>query len=198
MSEKPFIHRKEEIRLPEAGDLLLAEPMMTDPYFGRGAILILDAPPQGGHLGLLMNKRTSVSLGELIPDWQAGKEIPVFCGGPVDMERLFMIHTLGDILKDSTEIKPGLYVGANLDDVVEYVESGGIVEGKMRFFMGYCGWSPRQLLQEMKNHTWVVSNHRDNDDILSGDGTEYWRNEVKFLGDEFRSWLIVPPDPSYN
>ena len=183
---------------PGVGQLLIAQPVMNDPYFSRSVNLILDTPEDGGHFGLMLNKETDLTLFDLMPDWEAGKKVPVFCGGPVDMERMFLLHSLGHKLGDAHEILPGLFVGADLDAIIDYIDNDGDIDGKIRFFLGYCGWSPAQLEGEIRNRTWAIANISDPTLLLSGAGNEYWTREVKNLGDEFKPWLNVPINPSLN
>lgn len=180
-----------------SGALLISEPLMTDSDFSRAVILVLDEPEEGGHFGLILNKSTEMTLKDLMPEWEAGRKVPVFCGGPVDLERMFLLHTLGDELGSCVEVLPGIFVGAEIDKIIEYIDNGGEVDGKMRFFLGYCGWSPGQLSAEIDGNTWAV-NPKPLDNLLSGRGNKYWRREVEQLGDDYRSWLLVPSDPSLN
>lgn len=183
---------------PGQGSLLIADPMMREEYFFRSVVMILDVPDGGGQLGLVLNKGTRLTLKDLMPDWESGEHVPVFSGGPVDMERLFLLHTLGDVFPDAMEVCPGIFVGGDVDDIISYIDSGGEVEGKMRFFLGYCGWAPSQLRHEIERHSWAVNNNPGGPELLTGEGMEYWRHEVENLGPDYRSWLMVPPDPSYN
>lgn len=183
---------------PGQGSLLIADPMMRGDYFSRSVILILDVPKSGGELGLVLNKCTHLTLQNLIPDWDNGASVPVFSGGPVDMERLFLLHTLIDVFPDAMEVCPGIYVGGDVDEIINYIDSGGEIDGKMRFFLGYSGWMPGQLKKEIERHSWAVNPFPIDNDLLEGDGTEYWRREVERMGPDYRSWLMVPPDPSYN
>lgn len=182
----------------EIGSLLMAEPLMKDPYFGRSVILVLDKPEDNGHFGLILNKPTEMTLQDLMPEWEEGKRIPIYCGGPVDLQRMFLLHTLGEELGDSMEVAPGIFVGADLDKIISYIEDGGEVEGRMRFFIGYCGWSPGQLAAEISGNTWAVNTFAGGENLLKGLGDDYWRREVADLGEDYRSWLIVPTDPSLN
>lgn len=183
---------------PGQGSLLIADPMMREAYFFRAVVMILDVPDGGGQLGLVLNKGTQLTLKDLMPDWESGAHVPVFSGGPVDMERLFLLHTLGEVFPDAMEVCPGIFVGGDVDDIISYIDSGGEVEGKMRFFLGYCGWAPSQLRHELQRHSWAVNNNPGGPELLTGEGIEYWRHEVERLGPGYRSWLMVPPDPSYN
>jgi|InofroStandDraft_1065614.scaffolds.fasta_scaffold01600_15 putative transcriptional regulator len=180
------------------GDVLVAEPLMQEGIFRRSVILILDADVSSGYMGLVLNHKTSLSMQDLIPKWEGGKRVPLFAGGPVDLERLFMLHTLGDVFKGCKEILPGIFVGANMDDVVEYVDSGGEVEGRMRFFLGYSGWQSNQLESELLGKSWALERHEPASALLQGTGNAYWRRQVARLGDSYRSWLIVPQDAAHN
>lgn len=183
---------------PHMGSLLISEPLMNDSYFGRSAILVLDEPDDGGHFGLILNKPTEMTLSNLMPDWEKGKRVPIFCGGPVDLQRMFLLHTLGEKLGSSAEVLPGIYVGADLDKIIDYIEEGGEVDGKLRFFLGYCGWSPGQLANEIEGKTWAVNALPQCSNLLKGQGINYWNREVKDLGEDYRGWLVIPTDPSLN
>lgn len=183
---------------PHMGSLLISEPLMNDKYFSRSAILVLDEPEEGGHFGLILNKPTEMTLQDLMPNWEAGRRIPIHCGGPVDLQRMFLLHTLGEKLGSSTEILPGIYVGADLDKIIDYIEEGGKVDGNLRFFLGYCGWSPGQLAGEINGKTWAVNALPQCQNLLKGEGMEYWNREVRDLGEDYRGWLMVPLDPSMN
>ena len=183
---------------PHSGSLLISEPLMDDAYFSRSSILVLDEPKDGGHFGLILNKPTSMSLKDLMPEWEGGDNIPIYCGGPVDMERMFLLHTLGNKLGSNIEVLPGIYVGADLDKIIDYIDNGGEADGNLRFFLGYCGWSPGQLKAEINGKTWAVNALPQTPNLLSGSGLDYWNREVKDLGEEYRGWLVVPLDPSMN
>ncbi len=85
-----------------------------------------------------------------------------------------------------------------MDDVVEYVDSGGEVEGRMRFFLGYSGWQSNQLESELLGKSWALERHEPASALLQGTGNAYWRRQVARLGDSYRSWLIVPQDAAHN
>lgn len=183
---------------PLRGQLLVAEPMLSGDVFERAVVVMLDVDRQLGHLGLVLNKPLNTTLRELAPSWSPDVHLPVFCGGPVDLQRLFVLHTLGDVIKGASKVTDGLYVGGDLHSIMDYVEYDGDVEGKMRFFLGYSGWSKDQLQSEIIRHSWTVNSAPDYSTLLTGYGEGYWRREVTRLGENYRSWLSVPSDPALN
>lgn len=198
MDIKELLFSDLPISRPHSGSLLVSEPLLEDEYFSRSAILVLDEPEDGGHFGLILNKCTEMTMQHLMPDWEAGKRVPLYCGGPVDLQRMFLLHTLGEQLGSNCEVLPGIYVGADLDKIIEYVENGGEVEGNLRFFLGYCGWSPGQLSAEILEKAWGVNSLPQCQNLLRGRGLDYWTREVQDLGEEYRAWLMVPTDPNMN
>lgn len=198
MNLDSIIHKDPTIINPQKGDLLIAEPLLNEPYFKRSVVLLLDNDENNGHLGLTLNKITPVTLQDLFPDWQAGKNIPVYSGGPVEADRLFMLHSLGDRFKGSLEVAPGIFVGADLDDVIDYINNDNYSEGEIRFFLGYSGWTKDQLTNEILKNTWALNTNVTPHDMLTGSEDSYWRREVEKLGEKYRSWLVVPANPSLN
>lgn len=201
------------------GDLMIAEPLMRDDIFRRAVVLVLDAPgddkqqnkaaadaelfDEAGIMGLILNNKSQYTLANLMSEWAEGERIPLYIGGPVELERLFMLHTMGDRFPGSTEIAKGIFVGGKLDDIVDYINNGGQIEGKMRFFLGYTGWGSGQLQQERDAKVWAHSSAdlrapEDAIQLLRGEGNSFWRREVERLGNDYRNWLNVPEDPTEN
>lgn len=198
MDLESIIYKAPTIVNPQKGDLLIAEPLLDEPYFKRSVILLLDEDNNQGHIGLALNKITPVSLQDLFPDWKAGAEVPVYSGGPVEADRLFMLHTMGDRFEGSMEVSPGLYVGAKLDDIIDYINNNRYADGNIRFFLGYSGWSRGQLTSEILKNTWALNPNPGHTDVLTGAEDLYWRREVRRLGEKYRSWLLVPSNPAFN
>ena len=198
MDLESIIYKDPTIVNPQKGDLLIAEPLLDEPYFKRSVILLLDEDNNQGHIGLALNKITPVSLQDLFPDWKAGAEVPVYSGGPVEADRLFMLHTMGDRFEGSMEVSPGLYVGAKLDDIIDYINNNRYADGNIRFFLGFSGWSRGQLTSEILKNTWALNPNPGHTDVLTGAEDLYWRREVRRLGEKYRSWLLVPSNPAFN
>ncbi len=190
-------NKTETIEL-KRGDLLLANPFLKQPDFYRSAVLLLEKDLNGGFLGLTLNRPTRLLMRDIFDLPQEALDVEVYGGGPVDGDRLFMLHTLGDKVEGSLEIANGIYVGGELTDIARAVTGGAAITGDMRFFIGYSGWAKGQLEDEIAGNFWAVSRNYDPKLLLTGSGSDYWREEVANLGDKYRSWLMIPENPSDN
>lgn len=184
---------------PAPGSLLVAEPFLRDEYFAHSVVCLVDYEPAGEAMGVVLNHPTPYTLQQLLADVKSPEPVRVYCGGPMSADRLYYIHTLGpDIVPGCREIKQGLYIGGDFKAMTDYVNSGYPVEGAMRFFIGYSGWSRRQLDEEIDNRVWAVTPGRSRSLTLTGSGDAYWHSTVRAMGSTYRGWLYHPQNPSAN
>lgn len=183
---------------PQAGMLLVASPKLREAYFRDSVVLILEHDASMGFIGLTLNKETKLTLSDLIDKDFSGAVIPIFRGGPVDEDRLFMLHTLGRELDSHLQCVPGLWVGGELEKLAEYLEVNNRSEGMIRFFLGYSGWEKDQLEEEIEQGYWGVLPAFPAQELISGTGKKFWRKAVAALGDGFKNWLLMPDDPRDN
>ena len=182
---------------PHLGDLLIAEPFMNDDYFARSAVLMLRL--SGGNVtGIVLNNKTRYTLQEVVNGIETETPIPLYCGGPVGLDRLLILHTLGDVLKGSEHLFGDYYINGDMRIIKSYVNAGEPIEGKIRFFVGYSGWSVAQLFGELRRHSWAVLKNADCGSLLHGCGNEFWLDKVRLLGEIYRPWTICPLDPKMN
>lgn len=190
-----------EQRKPYSGALLVAEPFLSESYFKHSVVCLVDYNERDGGLGLVMNHLTHYRMPDILPQvvrTDATQAIPVFCGGPMSEDRLFYIHTLGpEIISNSSELTPGVYVGGSFEDALDYINSGYPTEGKIRFFVGYSGWGSGQLEEEIKANTWAVTEMPDKG-LLDGSKDGYWHKTVRGMGRKYRGWLYHPEDIHAN
>lgn len=191
-------HPASKITDPKEGMLLLSAPMMVDNFFTRSVVLLVERGEAGTHTGLILNHSLDLNLNQIIEGTEKQVDVPLFNGGPVDLTKMFVLHKLGDKIRDSIEILPGIFIGGNNADIMDCIESGEISDGSFRLFFGICGWDANQLTKEILENSWAVNSHPDPDDLLSGKGDAFWRREVRKLGETHRSWLSMPIHPSFN
>ena len=113
-------------------------------------------------------------------------------------DRLYFMHTLGDLIPDSREITPGLSIGGDFDAMLSIVNDGYAAEGHLRFFLGYSGWGVEQLDGELLKNVWAVTDIPSVTDILSGEEDAYWHRIVRSMGSRYRGWLYHPRNPHSN
>lgn len=138
---------------------LIAMPAMVDPHFSKTLTFICEHNDQGA-LGVVVNRPIDMNLHSLLeqvsipPDSDAFKLIPVHFGGPVQVDRGFVLHTpLGQwqsTLAVNAEI--GLTTSR---DILQAVACG---KGPQQILvtLGYAGWAPGQLEHELSQNAWLT------------------------------------------
>lgn len=183
--------------LPVQGSILISEPFLQDAYFQRSVVLLVEHNTQGS-MGFVLNKKTDLIVNTFFPELEEYPEIPIYLGGPVSANRLFFIHSLGDlIVPDSVKIKDRLYFDGDFEALKRYIQNGHSIEGKVKFFLGYSGWTEGQLGNEISKNSWVVS-HAAKENVLLADGESFWKNSLEQLGSNYEAWTKYPKDPYLN
>ena len=159
MSERSDAKDVDEDDSGLAGHLLIAMPNIGDPRFDR-AVIYLFAHQSTGAMGLIVNRQTDdVSFADLLEqlDLEVGPamgETPVRFGGPVEMERGFVLHSPDYHREDATlQVDEDVSMTATVD-VLRAMASG---DGPKRslFALGYAGWGPGPLEREIRQNGWL-------------------------------------------
>ena len=188
-------------RPAEQGSLLVSEPFLQERYFKHAVISLIDLAAENGTMGVVLNNRTGLLLHEVVDEIRPSRRVNVYCGGPLSHDRLFFLHTLGpDIVTGAAEYAPGLYIGGDFAAVVDYVNSGYPLNGVLRFFIGYSGWSPGQLSEELENDVWAVASPDavPATVLLSNHGDSLWHTVVRTMGPDYRLWRLHPMSTRAN
>ncbi len=181
---------------PAAGCLLISEPFMLDPNFKRSVILLTEYS-EGGALGFILNQSGEYLLGDLLPE-VSYSEIPVFFGGPVANNTLHFIHCCPDKIEGGIEIGAGIYWGGDFDEVKKLITGYSLKMDEIRFFTGYSGWTPKQLDDEIKEDSWMVTDKLDKEMIFGKNEENLWREVVKGLGQRYAHIANFPENPELN
>ncbi len=182
---------------PQKGSLLLAEPFMLDSNFERSVILLCEHDPHSGSMGLVLNQKSNLILTDII-DVIDNDIFPLYVGGPVDMENLFFIHRAPDKIDGSFHLVEDIYFGGDFEKVVFLVNDGLILPKDIKFFIGYAGWSPNQLEEEIRQNSWAVHNHFPPDILLLSDGEDLWKQALISLGPKYAHVANFPKSPDLN
>lgn len=182
---------------PRQGKILISEPFSKDSYFGRSVILITDYTREEGSVGLILNKPLEVTINDIILDFPEFSGT-VYAGGPVNTERVFMLHTLGDIIPNSVHVIGDLYWGGDFDAIKLMIAANRITEHQLCFFVGYSGWAPEQLESELSQDSWLVTDTPSHQ-ILEDSRQTIWKDTLRNMKKHtYRLWADYPQDPSWN
>ena len=169
-----------------APGFLIAAPNMRDPRFERSVVLLAEAGDEGA-LGFIINREMPYNLGEI--EDQIGfaigsltRQRVVHYGGPVSPERgwiLFDTEALPETDEPVIEIGDTMRVGATMDALKLLVE--GDAQHRFRLILGYAGWAPEQLSEEIKTGSWLTL-EVDRSLVFDTPVEELWEAAIKRLG----------------
>ena len=142
------------------GQFLLATPSMQDPRF-KDALIYICSHDRSGAMGLIINQsKSGLHLSDILE--QIGIEgdvkvadTPVLNGGPVDIDRGFVLHS-PDYFKKDTSLK--------LSETLTLTSTKDILEALVRIdapkkamlAIGYSGWGAGQLEKEIGQNSWLI------------------------------------------
>ena len=184
------------IQIPSTGKLLISDPTLDDYYFNKSVILIADYNKKDGSFGIIINKPINTKLNDILYDF-SDFDSQLYLGGPIKTDRIFFIHTLGNIIEGSKKILDGIYWGGDVNTVKYMIKNKEINSENIRFFIGYSGWAPMQLEEEIENHSWIISKTTAND-IIHIKPKKLWRDLILHSGKEHAMWANFPRNPKLN
>jgi len=175
------------------GKLLIATPeLLTDGVFSQSVIFITD-DHENGTVGFILNKPIPATVNELT---RLNIPLQLYNGGPVSPDRLYFIHRLPELIPGGYEIYDGLYWGGDL----KAFETGELpadkLTGKIKFFVGYSGWSEGQLDDEIKRGAWLVSSKRI--DPITVNPKTLWKELLVETDPDLVMWKNAPLNPELN
>ena len=180
---------------PAPGILLIADPFLKDPNFLRTVVFLCEHQDEGS-FGFVLNKSYDYTLDQLISGLEDLK-IPVYQGGPVQMDTVHFLHQCPDKITGGYEIIDGVYWGGSFETAIALIRSGEIGLTNIRFFIGYSGWGSGQLADELKEKSWLTVQaiqklvfHKHTDEI--------WKDSLRHLGGEYEIMVNFPIDPQLN
>jgi putative transcriptional regulator len=148
------------------GQMLIAMPAMNDERFARTVIYVC-AHSSEGAMGIVVNQRAQnikfpdllVQL-EVIPASERielptrAEDVKVLKGGPVETGRGFVLHSADFFIENSTlPIDEGICLTATLDILKAIARGNGPASAVLA--LGYAGWAPGQLEQEIQQNGWL-------------------------------------------
>jgi putative transcriptional regulator len=137
---------------------LVAMPGLTDPAFAGSLIYLCEHSVEEGSMGLVVNKPLAITWANVFQklvkgDFQ-GSDEPVLIGGPVEVERGFVLHTnSAKRWESSMRITKDLLMTTSTDVIAALGQGDG--PDQALICLGYAGWEPGQLEEEIANNAWL-------------------------------------------
>jgi putative transcriptional regulator len=138
---------------------LIAMPNMADPHFARSLTYICEHNEQGA-LGVVVNRPIDLTLRALfeqieipLSDDERGL-LPVYFGGPVQVDRGFVLHCPPGAWQSTLSINGEIGLTTSRD-ILQAVGAG---RGPQQILvsLGYAGWAPGQLEHELGQNAWLT------------------------------------------
>lgn len=137
------------------GSVLVAKEKLGDPNFAESVVLIIQRDEDEGTLGIVINRPSDVPLSQIFPQIKHAPADPVYMGGPVGITVGQALLRLPEKANDATQIADDVYVTTS-KKLIEKSVASGAQASKFRLFLGYAGWAPGQLENEVQLGAWSV------------------------------------------
>lgn len=159
------------------GKILVTTRDAGDPLFAQSVILLVEYD-QTGVLGLMVNRRTTVPLSRALREVKgsAGRSDPIYVGGPVELDTAFALARAPRKPAGGVEVFGNLYF-ITARTALEKALGAPANPAALRFYLGYCGWTPRQLENEVRLGVWHIFN-RSEDLPFDADPSTLWSRMI--------------------
>ena len=170
--------------------LLVANPDMPDPVFQQTVILILPTATLPLVVGIVINKPTKMTLGQLFSHSPgiANRAQSVYFGGPVDLDSPLILMRAGLAPNATTHIFKDVFMSIDAGSISEIL-SRPESDKDLRVFLGRAQWSVNQLHAEILQGAWTTA-PASPDLVFSGDPAAVWRtleqqSKLREIEDDF-------------
>jgi putative transcriptional regulator len=136
--------------------ILIAHPAFRDLEY-RQTVLVAAPAPNGGHVGVILNRPTRRTLGSLFPEHEPSKKVadPVYYGGPFSRGALVaLVRADSAPGSGSVLLMKNLYLAFRANTIDHVIET---TPNEARYFVGYVGWRPGELKSEIDRGMWTVT-----------------------------------------
>lgn len=163
---------------------LIAMPGLEDPNFYHSVTYICEHNEEGA-MGITINRPLDVNLGDILDHMEISctadvvRDRPVFMGGPVNIERGFVLHTPADGWESTLKITDDIGLTTSKDILQALADGAG--PSRALIALGYAGWGEGQLETELAENAWL-SAEATPDILFDLPIEERWNAAAKILG----------------
>ena len=159
---------------------LITTPQLNDSVFDKGIIYLCEHNNDGA-MGIMLNKPIP-NIETILSKFDLKNISPkpnIYLGGPVDVNKGFVIHENDYEINGTLEVSKKVSLTSNLKIVSDILKGNG--PNKFRFALGYSGWGPGQLEEELKQGNWLIL-PADQSLIFSTPSNVMWETACQKLG----------------
>lgn len=163
---------------------LLATPSIQDPLFASSVVYMCEHSQQGS-MGIVINHLSDQTLENVLQQLDINCEdpqildIPVFIGGPVNLQQGFVLHSWSHDWDKSLPINPNLFLTGSKDILQAIAKNEG--PDQFLVLLGYSGWAAGQLEQELQDNAWLTT-HSSAEITFHPDIDQKWQMAFETLG----------------
>lgn len=164
---------------------LIAAPNMKDPTFA-GTVVYLCEHTKSGAMGIVINRSIRLSVESLLQRIgienknPALKDVFLYDGGPVQIERGFVLHSANKKYHSTMQVTDRIYLSTS-GDILEAIGACEDAPEKFLLSLGYSGWSEGQLEAELSVSGWLIA-PADDKIIFDTPIDERYEKALKLLG----------------
>jgi putative transcriptional regulator len=178
-----------------APSLLVAMPQLDDPNF-RHTVVLLCQHSKEGAWGLVLNRPTGQPAAKVVqmdPALEGDSGLEVWIGGPVEPQRGFLLLGEDPGVGDSEKVSDGLHLTASVEVLRRVLEAAPTDSAlqRARLLLGYAGWGPGQLDQELTASAWLTA-PPDPDLVFATPAETMWEVAIRGLGVDPMMLQVAP------
>lgn len=139
----------------KAGFYIKSTAALNGSFFEHTNIHIVEHNEEGS-TGFVTNRPFGKFLNDLI-EFNYCKPFPLMDGGPVDRDHIYVLHKRPDLIDGGKQVSNDFYLGGNMDQVIEAINTNAANNKEIQLFIGYCGWDAGELEEEVDEGSWIIS-----------------------------------------
>ncbi len=161
-----------------AGKLLVASRDLGDPNFAEAVILLVQYDEEGV-VGLILNRRTEVSLSQVLKEPKEAKDRSdkVYRGGPVETPAVFALLQSPAKVEGAQHIFGAVYL-ISTKALFEQTISARPDPSTFHVYLGYAGWNADQLQKEVELGAWFIF-RADAGTVFNSDPDSLWPRMIR-------------------
>lgn len=180
------VHARARVRLcgppPAApalapGAVLIAQPDQYDHFYHEAVMLVLEHG-EGGSRGVLLNRETPFTMGEMAASMDCFSESLVYRGGNAGSDTVLMLHARAGVRGAKPVGESGLYLGG-LKHAQELVSSGAADASAFKFFFNSELWAPTELEKQIEQQVWWSTRQVTPDQVVAARGDRSLHSNLK-------------------